>query len=89
MSAVVKALSDLFGSVVEVFSSIIHTIFSMVQSAFSMFGTLVKDVVNLFGGVLEFILGNLFIIGTILALFFAYTVYSQRQAKPIGSKKTS
>lgn len=107
MSSIVKAISDLLGSVIEVFTSIIHTIFSFIQSIFSMAGSLLYQFAQLFGGTLEFLFcmysltvrlyknmlrfvaANIFIIGTLLAVFFAYVLYTQRQAKPIGAKKTA
>jgi phage-related protein len=107
MSSIVKAFSDLLGSVFEVFSSIINAIFSAIQSIFAMVGSLFNKFAHLFGGTVEFlfcmcqfvvksfrvalrvIIANIFIIGTLLAVLFAYILYTQRQAKPIGAKKTA
>lgn len=107
MSSIVKAFSDLLGSVFEVFSSIINTILSMVQSVFAMAGSLLNESAHLLGGTIEFlfcmclfvvkilrkmltvITANIFIIGTLVAVFFAYILFTQRQAKPVGAKKTA
>jgi phage-related protein len=107
MSSIVKAFSDLLGSVFEVFTSIIHTIFSFIQSIFSMAGSLLNKFAQLFGGTVNFLFcmflflarlfrkvlifgaANIFIIGTLVAVFFAYILYTQRQAKPIGAKKSA
>jgi phage-related protein len=107
MSSIVKAFSDLLGSIFEVFSSIINTLFSAVQSIFAMFGSLLNQFAHISGGLIQFLFcmclfivklvrtvlrlaaANIFIIGTLVAVFFAYILYTQRQAKPIGAKKTA
>jgi phage-related protein len=107
MSSIVKAFSDLVGSIFEILTSIIHTIFSFVQSVFAMAGSLVNDFVHLLGGTINFLFcrckhvikhllkllrvcaANIIVIGGLVAAFFAYVLYTQRQSKPIGAKKSS
>lgn len=107
MSSIVKAFSNLLGSVFEAFTSIINTIFSFIQSIFSLAGSLLNEFAQLFAGTINFLFctclfvlscsrrslifvaANIFIIGTLLAVFFAYILYTQRQAKPIGAKKNA
>jgi hypothetical protein len=36
-----------------------------------------------------FVAANIFIIGTLAAVCFAYMLYTQRQAKPIGAMKNA
>jgi phage-related minor tail protein len=107
MSSIVKAFSDLVGSIFEIFTSIIHTIFSFVQSIFAMAGSLVSDFARLLGGTINFLFcmckhvikhflkllrvstANIIIIVGLVAAFFAYVLYTQRQSKPISAKKSS
>jgi hypothetical protein len=107
MSSIVKALSNLVGSVFEVFTSIINAIFSFMQSIFSMAGSLLSGfthafsgminflfcmclfIINFFRKVLMFVAANIFVIGTLAAVCFAYMLYTQRQAQPISAKKNA
>jgi hypothetical protein len=98
MSSIVKAFSDLLGSVFEVFTSIINTIFSAIQSVFAMAGSLLNEFAHLFGGTIEFLLCICPIPAQIPPKdtknchskhLHAYTLYAQRQSKPIGAKKTA
>lgn len=89
MSSIVKGVGDLIGSVLEIFKGIISTIVGLFQGVLNLFADLIKNVFGAAEGLIGFVLGNIFIIGTIAAVFFAYVLYQQRQGKPVtvGNKK--
>ncbi|KAK4940701.1 hypothetical protein LTR10_019211 [Elasticomyces elasticus] len=93
MSDIAKGVGNLFYSVLEIIQGIVSTIFSVFQGAINTVLGLFKNVFNLAEGVLGFIIGNIFILGTLAALYFGYILYQQRQGKnpaPISraAKKT-
>ncbi len=96
MSDIAKGVGNLFASVVEIIKGIVTTIFGLFQGALNAAIGLLKNVFNLAEGVLGFIigkfvsesrrisltgLGNLFIIGTLCAVYFGYVLYQERQGK--------
>ncbi|KAK5463026.1 hypothetical protein LTS15_002738 [Exophiala xenobiotica] len=106
MSDIAKGVGNLFAAVVDIIKGIFATVFNVFQAAISTVIGLFKNVFNLAEGVVGFIIGpqqvlaltyagNIFIIGTLCALYFGYQLYQQRQGKnpaPISraaTKKTS
>ena len=58
MSSIVQALGDLVSSIAGVFMSVVNTAFSALQSIFVIFTNLLGDVLHLFEGLFEFLLGK-------------------------------
>ncbi|KAL2413215.1 hypothetical protein ABEF95_004293 [Exophiala dermatitidis] len=94
MSDIAKGVGNLFASVAEIIRGIFATIFGLFGHAINTVIGLFKGVFNLAEGAIGFIIGNLFIIGTLVAVYFGYVLYQQRQGRqpaPISraAKKTS
>ncbi|KAF2840428.1 hypothetical protein M501DRAFT_1015481 [Patellaria atrata CBS 101060] len=87
MTSIINGLQNLVASVFEIFGGIINTVLSTLQSFLAVFTTLAKDVLQLFQGLINFMLQNIVIIGVLAAAFVGFTVLTQRQNKPIAHKK--
>ncbi|KAK4696898.1 hypothetical protein P7C71_g1093, partial [Lecanoromycetidae sp. Uapishka_2] len=89
MSGIVDGLSNLVSSIFEIFQGIFNTIFSAIQSVFGLAGDLISSIFDLMSGVVGFILGNIVIIGIIVAGFVGYSAYRQKHQGGGISKKLS
>ncbi|CAI9626645.1 hypothetical protein GT037_006004 [Alternaria burnsii] len=100
MSSIVNALSDLFKSLVELVWSFFTTAGALVQKTaqFALnFATEIIDlVVNFFrglvdlaGGIVSFILGNVLMLGVVAAAVFGFLRYQRSQGRQVtvGNKK--
>jgi phage-related protein len=58
MSAIVKGVGDLIGSVMEIFQGIISTIVGMFSSVLHLFTDLIKNIFGAAEGLIGFILGE-------------------------------
>ncbi|KAL1792515.1 hypothetical protein ACET3X_009022 [Alternaria dauci] len=100
MSSIVHALSDLFKSLVELVWSFFTTAGALVQKTaqFALnFATEIIDlVVNFFrglvdlaGGIVSFVLGNVLMLGVVAAAVFGFLQYQRSQGKQVtvGNKK--
>ncbi|KIW99307.1 uncharacterized protein Z519_00970 [Cladophialophora bantiana CBS 173.52] len=81
MSDIVKGVSNLFASIFEIIRGIFVTVFNIFEGALNAAIGLLKNTFNVAEGVLGFIIGNIFIIGTMCAIYFGYVLYQQRQGK--------
>ncbi|EXJ76539.1 uncharacterized protein A1O5_01047 [Cladophialophora psammophila CBS 110553] len=91
MSDIVKGVSNLFASIFEIIRGIFVTVFNIFEGALNAAIGLLKNTFNAAEGVLGFIVGNIFIIGTLCAIYFGYVLYQQRQGKrpaPISKAAT-
>ncbi|MCJ1392890.1 hypothetical protein MMC18_005762 [Xylographa bjoerkii] len=100
MSSILQSLRDLAASIVGLFASVLQTVVGIftslvrafvsgVEAVFGLFGTLGKDAFDLVSGLVGFLLGNIVIIGVLVAAFVGYTMYQQRQGKSVTGKKTA
>jgi len=100
MSSIFQSLSDLVVSIFEVVSSIFKTVFDLFYNAIAMVGHLFAGILNmaleffrgiieLAGGIGKFLLGNILVIGVLVAAFFGFTEYQRRQGRTVkvGDKK--
>ncbi|KAI5374077.1 hypothetical protein CUC08_Gglean005555 [Alternaria sp. MG1] len=100
MSSIVNALSDLVKSLVELVWSFFTTAGALVQKTaqFALnFATEIIDlVVNFFrglvdlaGGIVSFILGNVLMLGVVAAAVFGFLQYQRSQGRQVtvGNKK--
>ncbi|KAF2186371.1 hypothetical protein K469DRAFT_631229 [Zopfia rhizophila CBS 207.26] len=100
MSSIVSALSDLFQSIFEVIYSFFATAGHLIQNTISFvlhfFAGILNVVLEFFrglvelaGGLVQFFLGNILILGVIAAAFFAYLQYQRNQGRTVkvGDKK--
>ncbi|RVX70409.1 hypothetical protein B0A52_05908 [Exophiala mesophila] len=81
MSDIAKGIGGIFTSLVEIIKGIFATIFSIFEGAFNAVIGLFKGVFNITEGVLGFLIGNFFVIGTLVAVYFGYIFYQQRQGR--------
>ncbi|KAF2732842.1 hypothetical protein EJ04DRAFT_578035 [Polyplosphaeria fusca] len=100
MSSIISSLSDLVQSVFEVIWSFITTAGHLVQRTLG-FGLHIcevavnvvieffKGLVDLAGGIVEFVVGNLLILGVLAAAFVGFLQYQKKQGNTvkIGDKK--
>ncbi|KAF2846251.1 hypothetical protein T440DRAFT_522005 [Plenodomus tracheiphilus IPT5] len=100
MSSIVKAVTDLFASVLELVWSFFTTAGTLVQKTaeFALkFVTEILDlVVNFFrglvdlaGGLVSFLLGNVLMLGVVAVAVFGFLQYQRSQGRPVqvGNKK--
>ncbi|KAI8931076.1 hypothetical protein NX059_012087 [Plenodomus lindquistii] len=100
MSSIVKAVSDLFASVVELIWSFFTTAGALVQKtaefALKFANEVIALVVNFFrglvdlaGGLVSFILGNILMLGVVAAAVFGFLQYQRSQGRTVqvGNKK--
>lgn len=101
MSDIIKGFSNLVASIFEIFKGFLTTVFGAVESALGLVVGIFRNLFNVAEGFVGFILGkvqilvsriklimtgNIFIIGTIAAVYFAYVLYQQRQGRAIAPK---
>ncbi|TID24989.1 hypothetical protein E2P81_ATG04094 [Venturia nashicola] len=88
--ALTTAVSDFIKSIFELFSSFFQTLFALFQTilttAYNFFTSVLqlgadsmKGVFDIFGGVANFLLSNVLLIGLIAAGSYGYSTYQKRQ----------
>ncbi|KAE8838530.1 hypothetical protein P3342_002234 [Pyrenophora teres f. teres] len=100
MSSIVSALTDLVKSLLEVVWSFFTTGGELVQKTAQFFLSFATGILNLFvdffrglvdlaGGLVSFILGNVLMLGIIAALGFGFLQYQRSQGRTVtvGNKK--
>ncbi|EDU44976.1 hypothetical protein PtrSN002B_001623 [Pyrenophora tritici-repentis] len=100
MSSIVSALTDLVKSLLEVVWSFFTTAGELVQKTAQFFLSIATGILNLFvdffrglvdlaGGLVSFILGNVLMLGVIAALVFGFLQYQRSQGRTVtvGNKK--
>ncbi|KAH3914786.1 hypothetical protein HBI56_019690 [Parastagonospora nodorum] len=100
MSSIVSALSDLVSSMVEVvwsfFTTALHLVENTAQFAAKFATEIVELVINFFkglvdlaGGIVSFLVGNVIMLAVLAAAFFGFLQYQRSQGRPVqvGNKK--
>ncbi|KAF2264993.1 hypothetical protein CC78DRAFT_567975 [Lojkania enalia] len=100
MSSIISSLTDLVKSVFEVIWSFFTTAGHLAQrtlgfmlhifeAAINVGIEFLKGLVELAGGIVQFVLGNILILGIIVAAFFGYLQYQRKQGNTVrvGNKK--
>ncbi|KAF2677983.1 hypothetical protein K458DRAFT_446702 [Lentithecium fluviatile CBS 122367] len=100
MSSIISSLSDLAKSLVEVVWSLFTTAGELVQKtiqfvlhlftgAINLFVDFGKGIVDLFGGIVSFLLGNIAILAVLAVGVFAFLQYQRKQGNTVqvGNKK--
>ncbi|KAJ4399934.1 hypothetical protein N0V91_009102 [Didymella pomorum] len=100
MSSIVKSLSDVFTSLLELVWSFFTTAGDLVQKTASFVLKFASEVVDLFvnffrglidlaGGIVGFVLGNILMLGVLAAAIFGFLQYQRNQGKTVkvGNKK--
>ncbi|KAK0515224.1 hypothetical protein JMJ35_002603 [Cladonia borealis] len=89
MAGIFDGLTNLISSILEIFQGILSTILSAFQSVFSiiqnllssilgLFQNLISSVFDLMSGAVGFVLGNIVIIGVLVAAYVGYSAYTQK-----------
>ncbi|KAM3079477.1 hypothetical protein ACMFMG_005902 [Clarireedia jacksonii] len=92
VSAIIHTITALIGSVVAVLRSFVGAILGLFQEFFHLIGSTLRGVVHTFEGVSKFLISNIVVVGALLVGAFLYSVYQQRNGKPVTTapaKKTS
>ncbi|RMZ67608.1 hypothetical protein GMOD_00001558 [Pyrenophora seminiperda CCB06] len=102
MPSIPHALSDLLTSLLEVISSFFTTAASLIQSTlhfflrfvtgiFNVFVDFVRGLVDLAGGLVSFLVGNVIMLGVVAALVFGFLQYQRSQGRQVtvGGKKVN
>ncbi|KAF9697590.1 hypothetical protein EKO04_004205 [Ascochyta lentis] len=100
MSSIVKSLSDVFTSLLELVWSFFTTAGDLVQKTASFVLKFFSEVVDLFvnffrslidlaGGIVGFVLGNILMLGVLAAVVFGFLQYQRNQGNTVkvGNKK--
>jgi len=100
MSSIVSSLADLVKSVVEViyafFETAGHLVLQTVNFVFSLFQNIInvflefgKGLVDLAGGIVGFVLGNIAILAVLAVATFGFLQYQRKQGNTVqvGNKK--
>ncbi|KAF2496984.1 hypothetical protein BU16DRAFT_507757 [Lophium mytilinum] len=100
MSGIFQSLSDLVTSLFEVIGSLFKTVFDLIYGIFAtilnvfsgainMVLEFFKGMVELAGGVVGFVFGNIIIIGVLAIAFFGFLQYQRNQGRTVkvGDKK--
>ncbi|KAG7007608.1 hypothetical protein G7Y79_00009g027170 [Physcia stellaris] len=87
MANATDSLTSLLTSILDIFRSIIETLFHTIQTVFATAQNLISSTVDLAGGVVQFVLSNVVIIGVLIAAYVGYTAYKQKNQPGSISKK--
>ncbi|KAH6621978.1 hypothetical protein C7974DRAFT_414655 [Boeremia exigua] len=100
MSSIIKSLSDVFTSLLELVWSFFTTAGDLVQKTASFALKFVSEIIDLFvnfckglvdlaGGVVGFVLGNILMLGVLAAIVFGFLQYQRNQGNTVrvGNKK--
>ncbi|KIW68659.1 hypothetical protein PV04_04587 [Phialophora macrospora] len=79
ITSIVEIIKGIFGTFFNVIRGIFVTVFNVFEGALNAVVGLVKNTFNLAEGVVGFLIGNFFIIGTLAAIYFGYQLLQQRQ----------
>ncbi|KAL9132715.1 MAG: hypothetical protein Q9175_006112 [Cornicularia normoerica] len=89
MPSLASGISNLFSSLFEILSGIVNGVISALQSVFGlardvitsifdMVAGLVTSIFDLMSGLVGFVLGNIVIIGVLVAVYVGYSAYRQK-----------
>ncbi|KAF6227959.1 hypothetical protein HO133_007687 [Letharia lupina] len=78
MSSVATGISNLISSLFEILTGIVRSVFSAVQSVFGLARDLIASIFDLMSGLVGFVLGNIVIIGVLVAVYVGYSAYRQK-----------
>ncbi|KAG9198075.1 hypothetical protein B5807_11342 [Epicoccum nigrum] len=100
MSSIIKSLSDVFTSLVELVWSFFTTAGDLVQKTASfvlkffsevldLFVNFFRGLVDLAGGIVGFVLGNILMLGVLAAIVLGFLQYQRNQGNTVkvGNKK--
>ena len=100
MSSIIKSLSDVFTSLVELVWSFFTTAGDLVQKTASFVLKFASEVLDLFvnffrglidlaGGIVGFVLGNILMLGVLAAIVLGFLQYQRNQGNTVkvGNKK--
>ncbi|KAJ4361481.1 hypothetical protein N0V95_001818 [Ascochyta clinopodiicola] len=100
MSSIIKSLSDVFTSLLELVWSFFTTAGDLVQKTASFVLKFFSEIIDLFvnffrglidlaGGIVGFVLGNVLMLGVLAAVVFGFLQYQRNQGNTVrvGNKK--
>ncbi|CAF9922196.1 hypothetical protein IMSHALPRED_005612 [Imshaugia aleurites] len=78
MSSLISGLENLVSSLFEILTGILNSVVSAIQSVFGLARDLIASIFDLMSGVVGFVLGNIVIIGLLVAAYVGYSAYRQK-----------
>ncbi|QSZ35941.1 hypothetical protein DSL72_007063 [Monilinia vaccinii-corymbosi] len=88
-ASIFNTITATFTSIIAIFQSILSTILGLINAFLSAIGAAIAGVAQTFEGLLKFLLSNAIVIASLVAIFFAYTIYQRQQGRPITSAPSS
>lgn len=89
MAGVIDSLSSLLSSILSTVQGIFSSIFHLFGAALATVQNFVSSVVAMAGGLVNFLLSNIVIIGVLVAAYVGYTAYAQKRQPGGITKKRS
>ncbi|KAI4169487.1 MAG: hypothetical protein LQ348_007264 [Seirophora lacunosa] len=90
MSSLSASLQNLISAILSIFNSLFHTFYAAFDTLFTTASNLLHSIADLMSGFVGFVLGNIVIIGFLVAAFVGYSAYQQKAGRnKRGGLKTS
>jgi len=94
IAGIFNTITAALGSILAVFQGIFNAILGVISTAFAAVGTAVSGLAETFAGLTKFLLSNIVVIGSLVGAFFLYSLYQQRNGRPVtaapaGTKKAN
>jgi len=83
LGSIVALFQSVFNAILTVFQSIFNAILGVIQTIFAALGSTISGLVHTFEGLFKFLLSNIVVIGALVAAFFLYSVYQQRNGRSV------
>ena len=83
MTGITTSISNLVSSILQTIQGIFSTLLSSVQGVLSVFATALGSIADLSRGLVELVLGNIVLIGILVAAFVGYSAYAQRRGQTL------
>ncbi|MCJ1325036.1 hypothetical protein MMC10_001698 [Thelotrema lepadinum] len=89
MTGILSSIQNLLQSILDIFKGLFNTILSGLEGVFALTGTAVEDVAALAKSLVDLVLGNIVIIGVLIAALVGFSAYQQRQGKAVNGSTMS
>ncbi|KAB8294089.1 hypothetical protein EYC80_009543 [Monilinia laxa] len=89
IASITNTITATFSSIIAILQSILHTILGLINAIFSAIGAVITGVAQTCEALLKFLLNNAIVIGSLVIIFFAYTIYQRQQGRPITAAPSS
>jgi len=87
IAGIFNTITAALGSILAVFQGIFNAILGVISTAFAAVGTAISGLFQTFEGLTKFLLSNIVVIGALIGAFFLYSLYQQRNGRPVTTNK--